>query len=74
MAVISSFSLLFTGKELFDQMIKQNPQLSEIAKEPASLAAAMLMVLVIIFAIVVGTCAAGGALGAKFVSRSGTAN
>ena len=55
-------------------MIKQNPQLSEIAKEPASLAAAMLMVLVIIFAIVVGTCAAGGALGAKFVSRSGTAN
>ena len=74
MAVISSFSLLFTGKELFDQMIKQNPQLSEIAKEPASLAAAMLMVLVIVFAIVVGTCAAGGALGAKFVSRSGTAN
>jgi hypothetical protein len=69
MAVIFSFSLLFTGKELFQEMVKQNPQISQFLNDPASMIAAMLMVLVLIFAMVVGTCAAGGALGAKFAGR-----
>jgi hypothetical protein len=69
MAVIFSFSLLFTGKELFQQLVKQNPQMSEIVNDPPSLIAALLLVLVLIFAMVVGTCAAGGALGAKFAGR-----
>jgi hypothetical protein len=69
MAVIFSFSLLFTGKELFQQLVKQNPQMSEIVNDPPALIAALLLVLVLIFAMVVGTCAAGGALGAKFASR-----
>jgi hypothetical protein len=69
MAVIFSFSLLFTGKELFQEMIKQNPQVSQIINEPASLIAALLFALVLFFAIIVGTCAAGGALGAKFAGR-----
>ncbi len=71
MAVIFSFSLLFTGKELFQQMVKQNPQMSQIVDDPPSLIAALLLVLVLIFAMVVGTCAAGGALGAKFAGRGG---
>lgn len=74
MAVVFSFTLLFTGKEVFEQMIKQDPRMSQIVNDPASLIALLLMVLVLIFAIVVGTCAAGGALGAKFASRGGTAN
>jgi hypothetical protein len=74
MAVIFSFSLLFTGKELFQQLVKQNPQMSEIVNDPPSLIAALLLVLVLIFAMVVGTCAAGGALGAKFAGRGGPAN
>jgi hypothetical protein len=72
MAVIFSFSLLFTGKELFQQLVKQNPQMSEIVNDPPALIAALLLVLVLIFAMVVGTCAAGGALGAKFAGRGST--
>ena len=41
-------------------------------KPAGFLIAALLLVLVLIFAMVVGTCAAGGALGAKFAGR-GTA-
>jgi hypothetical protein len=74
MAVIFSFSLLFTGKELFQQLVKQNPQMSEIVNDPPSLIAALLLVLGLIFAMVVGTCAAGGALGAKFAGRGNPAS
>jgi hypothetical protein len=51
-------------------MVKQNPQISPVLDDPAELTAVVLMVLVIIFAGVVGTCAAGGALGARFGARS----
>jgi len=73
MAVIFSVTLLFTGKELFDQMIKQNPQISQFMNDPAALIVAMLFALALLFALVVGVCAAGGALGAKFAGRGHTA-
>ena len=73
MAVIFSFSLLFTGQELFQTLIKQDPRYSQIVNDPASLIAVLLVVLALIFASVVGTCAAGGALGAKFAGRGGAA-
>lgn len=72
MTVIIACSILVAGKELFTEMVKQNPQISPVLNDPAELAGVVLMVMVIIFALVVGTCAAGGALGARFAPR-GTA-
>ena len=69
MTVIIACSMLFAGNELFQEMVKQNPQISPILNDPAELAGVVLMVMVIIFAMVVGTCAAGGALGARFGAR-----
>jgi hypothetical protein len=72
MTVIVACSMLVAGKELFSEIVKQNPQISPVLNDPASLAGVVLMVMAMIFALVVGTCAAGGALGARFASR-GTA-
>ncbi len=55
-----------SGREVFDQMIKQDPRMTEVINNPTMLGAAMLMVLFMVFALVVGICAAGGALGARF--------
>jgi hypothetical protein len=70
MAVIFALSMLFMGKELFQQMIKQDPQISEIIDNPAAMGTLFVLVLAVIFAMVVGTCAAGGALGARFAARN----
>jgi hypothetical protein len=72
MTVIIASSMLVAGKQLFTEMVKQNPQISPVLDDPAELTAVVLMVLAIVFAMVVGTCAAGGALGARFAGR-GTA-
>ena len=72
MTVIIACSMLVAGKELFAEIVKQNPQISPVLDDPAELAGVVLMVMAIVFATVVGTCAAGGALGARFASR-GTA-
>jgi hypothetical protein len=70
MTVIIAFSMLVFGKDMFSEMLKQNPQISPVLDDPAELAGLAVMVLAIIFAMVVGTCAAGGALGARFGGRS----
>jgi hypothetical protein len=72
LAVIVTFTVLLAGNELSEQMVKQNPQMSTILNDPKELAAAILMMICIMFATVVGTCAAGGALGARFSGRGGT--
>ena len=72
MTVIIAFTMLVTGKEVFQEMIKQNPQISPVLDDPAELAAVVLIMLCLVFAMVVGTCAAGGALGARFARRGGT--
>jgi hypothetical protein len=69
MAVIFALTMVFMGKDLFQQMVKQDPQISEVMDNPPAMAALFLLVLAIIFAMVVGTCAAGGALGARFAAR-----
>jgi len=73
MAVIFALTMVFMGNELFQQMAKQDPQFSQIANNPPALAAVFIMVLGIIFALVVGTCAAGGALGARYAGRDTSA-
>jgi hypothetical protein len=72
LAVIIAFTVLMAGQELAEQMVKQNPQMSAVLNDPQELTAAILLMVCIMFAMVVGTCAAGGALGARFSGRSGT--
>lgn len=71
MAIIFALTMVFMGKDVFQQMAKQDPQISQILNDPASLVAVFSLVLVLTFAMVVGTCAAGGALGARFAGRRG---
>ena len=67
MAVVFAFLMASSsGHEILDQMVKQNPQTAEIVNNPPMLGAMLLMGLFMMFAIVAGVCAAGGALGAKF--------
>jgi hypothetical protein len=61
------------GKDVFQQ-IKRDPQVAQVLNDPATMVATFLFALLILFAIVVGTCAAGGALGARFVGRNSANN
>lgn len=70
--VLVAVSLLFTGKQTMDELLKQNPQLSQVLNDRAQLALGVLVGIVLIFAMVVGICAAGGALGARFAGRNGS--
>jgi hypothetical protein len=67
-AVVMALAMLFNGKELIQQMVRQNPEVSQVVNNPAALALGFLFGLMILFAMVVGTCAAGGALGARFAA------
>jgi hypothetical protein len=72
-SLLVSFTLTVAvvGKDALLQQIKQgNPEAAQVFNDPPALIAALLMALVILLAIVVGTCAAGGALGARYVSRN----
>ncbi|MDP9170610.1 MAG: hypothetical protein M3N54_08340 [Acidobacteriota bacterium] len=69
MAVVLSLTFFFTGKQMLDQMVQQDPRMSEVINNPPMLAGVFLVVLVAVFALVVGVCAVGGALGARFSTR-----
>jgi len=64
-----ALGFLVDGKEQLDQMVKQDPRLTEFAKDPQALAGGMLIGFVFLFALVVGSCATGGALGARRLAR-----
>jgi hypothetical protein len=72
MLVVIAFSMVASGKEILDQLTKQmviqDPRMSDVVNNPAMLSAGLLMVVMLLFGMVVGMCAAGGALGAKFAS------
>ena len=71
LVVISTLTLTIGGQseDIFKQF-RQDPQMAQVLNEPVTLAAVFAFALVIMFAIIVGTCAAGGALGARYVSRT----
>jgi hypothetical protein len=71
LVVISTLTLTVGGQsqDIFKQF-RQDPQMAQVLNDPPTLVAVFVFALVIMFAIVVGTCAAGGALGARYVSRS----
>ncbi|HEY3825454.1 MAG TPA: hypothetical protein VGL82_12900 [Bryobacteraceae bacterium] len=68
--IIMALTLTLTGNELFQEMIKQNPDASQVLNNPPALVIASVVALAILFAMVVGMCAAGGALGARFANRN----
>ncbi len=69
LTVIIAIGMATSGKEILDQltsqMVKQDPRMTEVVNNPTMLGAALLFMVVLIFVLVVGICAAGGALGAK---------
>lgn len=68
MAIVFTLTIVFTGKQFMEVMVQQDPRMSQIVNDPPMLAAGFLFFLVIAFTAVVGICAAGGALGARFSS------
>jgi hypothetical protein len=68
-AVVLTLTMVFTGKQFLDQMIRQDPRMKQVVDDPAMLATVFLVVLAVVFSLVVGFCAAGGALGARFSAR-----
>ena len=71
-AVVMALAMLFNGKELIQQMVHQNPEVSQVVSNPAALALGFLFGLMILFALVVGFCAAGGALSARLGAGAGS--
>ena len=69
LAVLMALTVAFDGKQQFDEMLQKDPRMSQVLNDPVMLGASFLVALGIIFAVVVGICAAGGALGARFVAR-----
>jgi hypothetical protein len=68
-----ALKMALMGKDIFKEVIKQNPDASQVLNNPPALVMAVIVALVFMFAVVVGTCAAGGALGARFVGRNAKA-
>jgi hypothetical protein len=68
MAIVFTLTVAFAGKQLFEPLLQQDPAMSKVVNDPAMLAAAFLFGLFFLFTLVVGVCAAGGALGARFNS------
>jgi hypothetical protein len=66
LAIVMALTMGFKGKEFLDAMIQQDPRMSQLINDPPMLAAGFLFFLLITFGAVVGICAAGGALGARF--------
>ncbi len=69
MTLISALTMVAAGKQVLDTMVQQNPEMKQVVDDPAMLASVFLIVLVLIFCLVVGVCAAGGALAARQMGR-----
>lgn len=70
LVVIIGLAFALRGRDFYQEMIKQNPDVSQVLNNPPALAFGVVMFLLLLFAMVVGMCAAGGALGARFVNRN----
>jgi hypothetical protein len=68
--VMSTMAIVFSGEDILKQL-RSDPATAQAINNPVMLAGVFLIALVFLFAIVVGTCAAGGALGARYLSRHG---
>ena len=66
MAIVFTLSVVFAGKQFMELMVQQDPRMAQIVNDPPMLAAGLVFTLLFAFVGVVGICAAGGALGARF--------
>jgi hypothetical protein len=78
MTLTFAMSLLVVGNEFqtvlrkqLEEATKQTPEIGQIMNDPWTMATMFLVVLAVMFVMMVGTCAAGGALGARFAARDG---
>jgi hypothetical protein len=71
--IMTTLTMAVMGKDVMQQ-IKQDPRMAQVPSDPAAMVASFLVVMLILFALVVGICAAGGALGARFAGRNSTNN
>jgi hypothetical protein len=72
LAIGFAVTLLVAGKEFFEQMeqvTKKNPDAAQVIHDPTMMFLFLVLCLAIMGAFVVGLCAAGGALGARFTAR-----
>ncbi|HXJ40053.1 MAG TPA: hypothetical protein VNH18_12320 [Bryobacteraceae bacterium] len=69
MTVVLALTMAVAGSQVLETMVKQNPEMQQVVNDPPTLAGVFLVVLVVIFCLVVGVCAAGGALGARSIAR-----
>jgi hypothetical protein len=67
--LLLTLQMVFVGKQFLDEMIQQDPRMKQVIADPAMLATVCLVMLALVFSLVVGICAAGGALGARFSAR-----
>lgn len=68
-AIGITIGVVAAGKEFFDQLEKQSPDVSQVVNDPTMLFAVIMLAMAFLFAFVVAICAAGGALGARYVAR-----
>lgn len=68
---IVALAFAFSGKEVFQEMVRQNPQLSEAMSNTPAMIFGVGLFVALFFGVVVGICAAGGALGARVANRMG---
>jgi hypothetical protein len=73
LVVITAMEMAFTGQKQFQEIAKQSPEASQVLNNPTMLAFGAVVFLLLLFAIVVGICTAGGALGARFANRNAKA-
>ena len=68
--VIIAITVALSGSELFQEVRRQNPNAYQVLNNTPALVFAVSLALLFFFAMIVGICAAGGALGARFASRN----
>ncbi|MDP9052829.1 MAG: hypothetical protein M3N93_00780 [Acidobacteriota bacterium] len=70
LVVVIGATLASSGNGVFQEVLKQNPDASQVLNNTPALVLATGLALAMLFAMVVGICAAGGALGARFANRN----
>jgi hypothetical protein len=68
-AIGITIGIFAAGKQFFDQLAKQSPDVSQVVNDPPMLFAVIMLAMAFLFAFVVAVCAAGGALGARYALR-----
>lgn len=69
LSAVLAITYTLVGKQIFQDMVRQNPQMASMLNDPTALLIGTLFGVLIFFVTISSACAAGGALGARFRSR-----